>query len=70
MTDPNACETCPLARPKEPPSAFLAHLLYLEQMQAAGAQFAYSDLTRDEWHGLVWLKSKRNEKQIKEMKTK
>ena len=72
MMDLDACATCPLAvkEPEEPPSPFLLHLLWLEGLQVVGAQFAFNDLSLDEWEGLKTLKIKRNEKQLREMKAK
>jgi len=70
--DANACATCPLAEkePEEPPSPWLLHLVYLAGLQEAGAQFAFKDLTADEWEGLRTLKEKRNAKQIKDLERK
>jgi hypothetical protein len=70
MTMADACAGCPLAvkPPEEPPSQFFRHLLWLEGLQATGAQFAFSDLSLDEWEGLKVLKIERNEKQLREMR--
>jgi len=72
QVSPVACDTCPLADrgPEDPPSPFLQHVVYLSSLQEAGAQFGFNELTSAEWEGLRMLKRKRDEKQIRDMKTK
>jgi hypothetical protein len=71
MTDPAACATCPLAA-NEPAerSAYLGHLLYVDELIQTGAHFLYEDIPAEDWRALIVLRRKRNEKQIAEMKKK
>ena len=70
LTSPSACASCPLAsqEPEEPPSQQLQHLIWLEGLQAVGAQFAFDSLAMWEWEALKILKHARNEKLDRDMK--
>ena len=70
--DRHACADCilnPDNKPDEPTqqSPFLQHLIYLENLQAAGATFLLSQLTVEEWNGLITVKAERAREQAKEI---
>ena len=58
LTDPNECREC-AGKIDGAPSALLTRLLALDDMRAAGCQFALGDLTAAEWLALSALREGR-----------
>lgn len=55
---------------EDEPSPWLQHLVWLSGLQDVGAVFRYEQLTAAEWSGLRMLKTKRDEKQLRDLKQK
>jgi hypothetical protein len=74
ISNADACATCPLAdlseEPKEPPSAFFQHLVFIADRQALGASFPYETFSNLEWEGLRLLNNKRQEKTTRDLKAR
>lgn len=55
------------------PDAWVMHLIWLENLMAAGCSFRLDELEIEEWQGLIMLKSVRSEREaekIREMRNK
>ena len=68
--DSSSCEQCPSRadRGGAPPDRWVMHLIWLENLIAAGCSFGLDDLDNEEWRGLIMLKSARAKREAERIK--